>query len=362
MKTLQEKAKAFYVRYQRVFEVVSFAIGWGVDGVTLRRIDNVEDNLLLSAHLLGLYAVTVVLHRIEARPEKSGWLRKRVAWLHFAAQFLAGGLLSAYSVFFFRSAYGPLTLIFPAVIVAAMIVNDFVFDWEERQKTRIWGLWFVTTCYCLCFVPVLTGRLDQAIYGWCFLLSLSVSTLAAVAFDNSEGDGPLGRAKRWFVQFGGATAALILVSWMQLMPPVPLAVLDSALVFDYDKSEHAGQEEVVGWPFRRPAPTIHVQPGEKLYFVSAVFAPRETQFTIFHTWSYYDEQTGEWTEPERLPANGMTVSGGRDGGWRGYSNKSRTRPGTWHVRVLGPNDRVLESVTFEIAEGERGRVRTRQIR
>ena len=95
----------------------------------------------------------------------------------------------------------------------------------------------------------------------------------------------------------------------------------------------AAWEEIPG-PFQLPAlkPAVSaariVASGESLSVYSAVFAPIQLRTNIVHNWQRYDENAGWQTQSiVRFP-----ITGGRDGGYRGYSTKSMPQRGRWRAR------------------------------
>ena len=94
--------------------------------------------------------------------------------------------------------------------------------------------------------------------------------------------------------------------------------------------------------------TIHVSAGNPVYFYSAVFAPtRITETRIVHHWQYFDEKNGAWGTRSRIE---FSISGGRDGGYRGYSLKTNMEPGLWRVRVETTRGQVLGQKSFWVEE------------
>ena len=87
-----------------------------------------------------------------------------------------------------------------------------------------------------------------------------------------------------------------------------------------------------------------------VYAFASVFAPTDLETTILHDWEFYDEQEGEWTSTGKVV---YQITGGRDGGFRGFSFKDNVQPGHWRVNVETQRGQLLGRKTFEIHEIEK---------
>lgn len=105
------------------------------------------------------------------------------------------------------------------------------------------------------------------------------------------------------------------------------------------------QSEKQGWlGFFRLRPRFHSGPGEPVYFYSAVFSPTSLNTEIIHEWQMYDSRRG-WITADRIP---LSVRGGRDGGYRTYSEKSGLKPGGWRVNVETPTGAIIGRFQFNV--------------
>jgi hypothetical protein len=126
------------------------------DMLTLTRIDRLQDNLLLLIYLLLLGVLIVLTGRlgIEPAPEREQlaalspfvrWVLRVRPYYSMAAQFLLGGLFSAYAIFYSRSATLTSTAVFFALLVVLLVGNEFLRD-------RLASLRLLVSLYALvCF-------------------------------------------------------------------------------------------------------------------------------------------------------------------------------------------------------------------
>ena len=89
---------------------------------------------------------------------------------------------------------------------------------------------------------------------------------------------------------------------------------------------------------------IH-KPNERVYVFSSIFAPTDIKKLIFHRWKWYNDETGKWEIVEDI---GYDITGGRDGGYRGYTYKNNVKPGLWKVEVITEEELVIGVIKFKI--------------
>ena len=101
--------------------------------------------------------------------------------------------------------------------------------------------------------------------------------------------------------------------------------------------------------FQETANIFHWQPGDAVYYFSAIFAPLQLNTAVYHRWSYYDDSRDKWIESSKLK---YAINGGRGGGYRGYTLKEVIFPGKWRVEVLTETNQALGNMVFTIIESD----------
>ena len=389
---LRGRAVALWKRTERYHDVFAFILGFGYDTATLRRVDQLVDNLTLLAYLLALDAVLVVERRIAHGRLSWPWGEARSHWIAWVAQFLFGGLYSAYVIFYFKSATPGRTLAFLAVLVALMLVNEFFFAKLRFEQWRIALYDLCAFSFLLFFIPVLAPSaitwplrgvfvlaglgalvLGRAVVAGIYWPSAAERAAASpgppIALDPPPAEAPMpsedgpptegarrppapslraalrSSAAWWGVLWGG----LLLLDLAGVIPPVPLA-LDRIGVYHNVERTDAGYaltyaDPGLFHPLTWDDRVFHHQSGERVYCFSAIFAPRGAALSIFHRWERYDGD--RWVETDRIP---FEIRGGRDGGYRGYTAKRSVQPGEWRVRVETELGRELGRTQFRIDE------------
>jgi hypothetical protein len=347
-------------RYERHLSAVSMVAGFGFDNYYLDRVDHPVAQLALLGYLLSAIASIVLVHFIESRrPE--GWLLKVHPLLVVAAQFSFGGLWSAFLIFYGRSAVLAASWPFLIVLAGMLIGNEVFAKYQSRLAFTCTLLFFAMFSYAIFTVPAFTRHLDQrtfllsgvvAIAGFCAVLGL----LAVVGLARM-------RAAWRGIALGalGVFGIVNLFYFANVLPPLPLTLAKAGVFHSVAKTGDTYRVvgERNGWlsaaagatSVFAAAPIIHIAPGESLSVYSAVFAPIQLRTNIVHIWQRYDEAAGRWQTQATVT---FPITGGRDGGYRGYSTKSLPRMGRWRVEIATGDGRLVGRVPFSVLPAGNG--------
>jgi hypothetical protein len=88
---------------------------------------------------------------------------------------------------------------------------------------------------------------------------------------------------------------------------------------------------------------IFYAPGDTIFAYTSIFAPTALKESVAHRWMWYNSGTGEWETSDIITYN---VTGGRDGGYRGYTYKTKLHPGQWEVDVITKRGLILGTMNF----------------
>jgi hypothetical protein len=135
----------------------------------------------------------------------------------------------------------------------------------------------------------------------------------------------------------------------KLIPPVPMALEHGIVAHGVNLKDNrfvVTYEEVQPYVFWRNhrMEFIH-NPDSNVYVFSAIFAPKYLKETIIHRWKWYDKSSEKWILVEDIDYD---ITGGRDGGFRGYTYKNNVIPGLWKVQVITDEEMILGVIDFEI--------------
>jgi hypothetical protein len=346
---LRAHVRTAYSRFGQRIASISLLGGFAFDAVTLKRVDTFWENFWVVVHLaLVALCILFFVTRAENRGVDLKGLAKPHFWLIGTLQFLFGGLLSTFLVFYFRSGTLRVSWPFFLILAVAFLANEKFKQGYARLNFQL-SLFFLSLfCFTIFILPVVL----HAIGPFMFLLSGAVSLALLYFFVRL-----LRSIAGVYVATGGpallASIATIFITinvlyFLNLIPPLPLSLQDASVHHAITRTadgNYAVQSEDPGLlRFFRLTEIFHATPGAPVYAYSAVFSPTSLNTKIVHEWQVYDRKHG-WTTVSRVE---LPVRGGRGGGYRTYSVKTGITPGVWRVNVETPTGALLGRLRFNV--------------
>ena len=319
----------------------------------MQRIDAWTDLAFQLGYLLGLTALLILQRQHETgRWTPSGRLAGLWRYNVEALHFLYGGLLSAYVVLYFRSSTGARPLVFFALLIAVMILNEVPHIRRAGHRLRLGLYAFCVLSFLNYFVPILIGRMG----GWVFALTLALS--AGIVWGVSslltrrDVHAPVER-RRLFAPAATVCAAVAVLYVLRLIPPVPLSVQFHGIYHDVVRT--GGDYSLVYaappvWRFwRRDSRPFVRRPGDRVHYFARVFAPSRFRPRIVTVWESR-RADGTWQVSDRIP---LTVVGGRTEGFRTFAYKTNFTPGSWRVTAETEDGRAISTIGFAVVDDTR---------
>lgn len=335
--------------HERHLSGLFLAGGFAFDNYFFGRIDRPETQLIFIAYLAMAAVSIAVLHWLESRHENKKHTNRARSVLVFATQFALGCLLSGFCVFYIRSATVVASWPFLLFMAGIFIGNEIFRKYNSRLVFASLLFYFSLFSYAIFLVPLLIHRIGTAPFLLSGLLSLSVfffylRGLAWLGHDRYRG------ARREIMAGVIGISVLINVFYFaKILPPLPLALSDAGV---YHSIRRVGPDFLAAAESDPPAwrallgthPVKHLRPGGKLYLYSAIFAPSGLRTRITHEWQWLDKN-GDWKVQQRIM---VPIFGGRDNGYRFFSNKSGVQPGQWRVNIATADGRSIGRVRFSV--------------
>jgi hypothetical protein len=359
--------EAYRVKLRQKFETLSanrwtpflfFAGGFVFDVFTLDRIDapfQIGQILFYTFFLTGLIQFRLLEEYGTWAPQ--GRAIKAWKYQDFVVQFVLGALLSLYTLFYFKSASFVASVLFLAVIGLLLVANEFV-RLAKHQTLLALTLYFVCVASMwVALVPTLLGFLGLLP----FLLSLTITALWIMGFYRLLRDRipqvAISSLRKKVTRTGGGVILFLLLSYyFQLIPPVPLAVQYFGIFHEIRKE---GGDYILSynrpwWKFwENGDQTFLARPGDKIIAFASVFAPRGFKDQLNIRWMLKTPRG--WQKQDSIP---ITVSGGRDQGYRGYTVKSNYQPGDYRVQVETTDEREVGRIHLRVVPDETTDTRT----
>ena len=342
--------RSFIRRHSKYAPILFFIGGFIFDTLTLGRIDRTYDLTVLCLHMTSLSIVLYLYNLADDGKWKNTFLARYEEYLPLAIQFFFGGLSSAYVIYFSRSVSLSKTASFFIILVLLLIANEFLKKRISNKYLQFGVYYFISFTFFTFMIPVFLKELNTSIFLISGAVSL-VSTLVLLTFIYSKSP-----STRKEIKLGKMIAIILVVYgiinlfyFLRLIPPVPLA-LDKGIVAhdvvlkngNYEVT-YESEESFIFW--RKHKLDYNYTPDQRVYIFSSIFAPTDLKKSIFHRWRKYNDKTKEWVTVDDI---GYDITGGRDGGFRGYTYKSNVTPGEWEVQVLTEEEQVLGVIGFHI--------------
>ena len=342
--------RTVYARLEHPISSISLLGGFAFDAMTLKRVDTFWENFWIVAHLAIVAVCILLVNRVEFRDADPKDAPRVHFWLINAMQFVFGGLLSTFLVFYFRSGSLRVSWPFFAMLGAAFLANENLKHHYARLYFQISFFFLSLYCFTIFILPVLLHRIGPFIFLLSGAVSLGLLFLFLGLLRYVSGEELVASGGRLTVSIGSVFLAINILYFLNLIPPLPLSLQNAGAYHaitrnaDGNYSVESEKPELLG--FFRLTGTFHATPGASVYADSAIFSPTALNTKIIHEWQFYEPGHG-WTSRGRVE---LVVLGGRGGGYRTYSVKTGITPGAWRVNVETLNGALLGRLRFNVIE------------
>lgn len=344
LKSHYERAKDFYLRYERLLMPATLVFGFIVDYITFTTINTNTAFTILLVYWCGAGLTIAFIHFYD-----EGRINQKMRFIRLFSplllQFFFGALLGGSFIFYWFSGALSASWPFITLLVILMISNDVFRHYFLKPILQISVYFFVSFSLFSVILPFLFNSISV----WLFISAGVLSTLFIYGYATflMRISRKVREQKVWI----SSTVISILVImnifyFTSVIPPIPLSIREAGMYHHIERSGSTyiltGERENI---FEKliPGQTLHIQPGERVYAYSAIFAPPKLNTTIRHNWQY--RENGTWRSTD---ISSFRISGGRDEGFRGYTWKSNLAPGKWRVSVETERGQVLGRIRFNI--------------
>lgn len=320
--------------------------GFIIDNLTLRRADLLIENMLLATYFLALLGALLLWHKLESKEQKSAKTAEFQSIVFLVIQFIFGGLFSALTVFYIKSASVWASWPFLILLFAGMISTEYFKRHFTQFLLQIGTLYLLLFTYLIVVVPLFVRKINP----WVFMLSGVVSLVVIVGylflFSRVVPNLFVGHIR----QIKGVVLGIFMLMnafyFFNIIPPIPLALRDDGVYKSVVRTD-AGYsfmnfERHFSW--RTLKNEYVVPPGSQVFFYSSVFAPVRFEQVIVHEWQKKNAK-GDWV---RVSSVTFPIIGGSDTGYRGYTVSGQVVPGEWRVLVKTRSGQTLGGETFVV--------------
>lgn len=281
---------------------------------------------------------------------KGTFFEKYEEYLPLAIQFFLGGLCSAYVIYFSRSVSLTKTLSFFIILVILLFANELLKKRISNKYLQFSAYFFVNFTFFTFFVPVLIKEMSTKVFLISGAISLTI-TLCLIIFIYAISSST--RKELHIGKMLGLISGIYLMInsfyFLNLIPPVPLALEEGLVAYNVEKKDNNYEvtyEKELWYRFWSNNNISHsYSQDSSVYVFTSIFAPTELKKAVAHQWKWYNSNTGDWEVTDRIE---FEITGGRDGGYRGYTYKDGMIEGPWQVDVITENNQIIGMINFEI--------------
>jgi hypothetical protein len=327
------RIRSFYERHELAWDLLFFTAGFVFDIFATRH--GVDHPLMIVQQVIYLFMIGGILYvdfLREVRPEETRFspsLERLWSYRGLPLHFCLGTLMNLYSIFFLMSASLFSSAVFVALLFVTIVVNELRTVRRRGVHIKV-GLYVICVfCFWSLMVPLVFGRVGLLPFLISFAATLG--TLAAFYRLLRRRLAPHELRYRLLLPGVSVTTCFLVLYLAGLIPPVPIAARRLGI---YHQVERRGDDYVLfherpWWKIWQSGDqTFIARPGDKLYVFVAIFSPARFDDTVFVRWLVRDQ--GRWIGSDRVAIH---ITGGRQGGFRGFATKQNYREGDWRVNV-----------------------------
>lgn len=327
-----DRLKAFVDKNETKLEVGFFIGGFVLDVFLLSTPDDFFGILqqLVYMAIIGLLLHFEILYRLRKfRPGRR--LRKLWQYRGLLLHFSFGSLLNLYSLFYIKSASLMSSFLFLILMLALVLANELPFVKKASVASKV-------AMYAICLFSFFSILLPIALgfVGWIpFSLAVAATALSFYGhvklLEKSFLDHRILHRAMLFPS-GAIMLVFSVFYFFGWIPPVPLSVVEQGVYHMVEKKEgnYVLSFEKPWWKFwqtsDRPFRAI---PQDRIYFYAQIYSPTRISDSVVIHWLFKNAK-GDWVTSDKVP---MSIQGGREMGFRGFSYKSNYVPGEWQIRV-----------------------------
>lgn len=339
--------------YERFISPLSLIAGFVLDNLFfMRRVDAWNSTALLFFYLAVAASGIILINVIEAGKIRTTWIVKNAPLIPVIVQFSFGGLFSGYLSLYSRSASFAFSWIFVIALAVILMSNERFTRLYVRPAFQISMLFTVLFSFLIFYLPLVFLRIDSVM----FLISGAVSLVTIGLFSQLlffiVPAAIRNNRTKILTSVAVTYCVFNLLYFTNVIPPLPLALKEAGVYHNIARSSDGTYRligEYIPWyqSYLRYKMVYNRVPNEPVYVWTAIFAPYGFSTTIKHVWQYYDEKTDSWTIYDTVS---FPITGGRDGGYRGYSVINPSNGGRWRVDVITDTGRIIGRVAFSVEE------------
>lgn len=336
--------------YERYVSPIALIAGFLLDNyVLLDRVDVIFGNILLLTYLVLAGVAIVLLNLVESGRAQNAFMLRIAPFMPVVIQLFFGALFSGYLSLYSRSAGVAVSWVFVLALAFLLIGNERFRTLYQRLPFQLSIYFTALYSFLIFFLPLIFKTIGPGM----FLLSGALSVVIiglVIGLLRSLVPERFAETQRTTIRSLITLVVIFNVLYFSnLIPPLPLALKEGGVYQSVERVEGAyvlrGQVRSFVVRYLNVPARLYLASGEKAFVFTAVFAPSGLSTALRHQWQYFSTTTDRWETRSDVK---FTINGGRDGGFRGYSQKQNIEAGSWRVNVLTEYGQIIGRIRFTV--------------
>jgi hypothetical protein len=339
--------RRLHEKYAHLMGATFFVLGFLFDLLTLGRIDDSFNILIQFVYLLIAHLI-LISFEIKQRDYESKVVSLFMEYRNEVFHFLVGSLLSAFTIFYFKSSSFSNSFIFLIVIFVILLLNEFEFVQKLGLTMKALMLKICSLSFLIYLLPIIFSTSSAVIFYLALALSVGVSYMMKRYFLKKEYMDQERVNKEFFYPRVMVIAFFALMYIFKILPPLPMHLSYVGVFHKVEKQypQYHLYHENPWWRFWQEADEdFKAREGDSVSVFFKVFSPGGFSGKVWVEWYHYNERSGDWQRTDRVP---VAIKGGRGAGYRGYITKENYVPGDWEVIIKTDSDLILGTKYFTI--------------
>ena len=342
--------KSYYKKHSKVVMPTAIFGGFALDVITLNKIDQLFDNAVFIFHIIASLIVFTILYSENTSLGRRLKVSSNKAIYETILLFSFGALFSGFTIVYFRS--GSIFSSWPFILTMffLMVSVEVRKDYFRNKVFQFSIIYLSLFSYLVIFYSLIFKKIED----WVFVLSGTSSIVFAFIYIFLLRFIDKQKSKIFTFRLQRSATLIFLVLnifyFTNIIPPVPLSLKFKAVYHDIQKladGGYVGTYEVskgLGI-FRKRSHTVHRAADDSIYVFTEVYAPTRISTDIYHVWQKFENEKMGWVDIDKIK---LSIVGGRDEGYRGYSSKTNLSDGRWRVKVENKRGQILGYINFKV--------------
>lgn len=344
-----EKFNHLKDEYEQYFPALFFALGFSFDLFTLGEIDDLINIITQAIYLLVAGHILFTYYCPPKREITNKYLKYYFEYKDDIFHFLLGSLLSAFTIFYFKSASVANSFLFLGLISSLLLLNEIPYFQKLGHLVRSALFMLCLVSFLIYVIPIIFGKTGMLYFLSAALIALLLVLIKSYLFKlNSISPDEI--LKEFLLPQAIILLLFIILYFSKIIPPVPLSLKHIGIYHDLRKKNNTyiTYSNRPWYNFWSNGDQNYLyRKGDKVFVFTKVFAPAGFAGNIYIHW-LKDTDDGYKTS-DRIP---LKVTGGRREGFRGFSYKSNYSEGDWQVRIETEGGLEIGRINISISKDE----------